>query len=181
MPVQDLRLQEEGRELVYKGTLKKRGDTRSDSAELMVFLFDHALLMVKQKSKAEQYKVYRRVSIQSNLQWRSHSCPSAAYSFRASSCFGSRRFPQSVEVIEAEGITQERSACTSHPDQGGERRILDNIHSFGSQILPDNAVGKYICQPAKVGRTHPEAAGSYAGTEPRVRDRYLERGLLRWP
>ncbi|GJE93881.1 CNH-domain-containing protein [Phanerochaete sordida] len=56
----DLRLQEEGRELVYKGSLKKRGGSQGDSAELMVFLFDHALLMVKQKSKTEQYKVYRR-------------------------------------------------------------------------------------------------------------------------
>lgn len=56
----DLRLREEGRELVYKGTLKKRGGSQGDSAELIVFLFDHALLMVKQKSKTEQYKVYRR-------------------------------------------------------------------------------------------------------------------------
>ena len=47
---------------MYKGTLKKRGGGQGDSAELIVFLFDHALLMVKQKSKAEQYKVYRRVS-----------------------------------------------------------------------------------------------------------------------
>ncbi|KAH9832563.1 CNH-domain-containing protein [Rhodofomes roseus] len=52
----DLRLKEEGRELIYKGALKKQGD----SAELQVFLFDHALLMVKPKSKVEQYKVYRR-------------------------------------------------------------------------------------------------------------------------
>ncbi|KAF7795014.1 hypothetical protein EIP86_006158 [Pleurotus ostreatoroseus] len=56
----DLRLQEEGRELVYKGPLKKRGGGQGDSAELIVFLFDHALLMVKQKTKTEQYKVYRR-------------------------------------------------------------------------------------------------------------------------
>lgn len=55
-------MKEEGRELVYKGTLKKRGGGQGDSAELMVFLFDHALLMVKQKSKADQYKVYRPVS-----------------------------------------------------------------------------------------------------------------------
>ena len=41
--------------------MKKRGGGQSESAELMVFLFDHALLMVKQKSKTEQYKVYRRV------------------------------------------------------------------------------------------------------------------------
>ena len=60
--VQDLRLKEEGRELVYKGSLKKRGGTQSDSGDLQVFLFDHALLMVKQKSKHEQHKVYRRVS-----------------------------------------------------------------------------------------------------------------------
>ncbi|EMD39301.1 hypothetical protein CERSUDRAFT_104516 [Gelatoporia subvermispora B] len=56
----DLRLKEEGRELIYKGALKKRGGSQSDSAELQVFLFDHALLMVKPKSKVEQYKVYRR-------------------------------------------------------------------------------------------------------------------------
>lgn len=57
----DLRLREEGRELVYKGALKKRGGGQSDSGELQVFLFDHALLIVKQKTKNEQYKVYRRV------------------------------------------------------------------------------------------------------------------------
>ena len=27
-----------------------------------MFLFDHAVLMVKQKTKADQHKVYRRVS-----------------------------------------------------------------------------------------------------------------------
>jgi hypothetical protein len=58
---QDLRLREEGRELVYKGILKKRGNSQSDSGDLQVFLFDHALLFVKQKTKNEQYKVYRRV------------------------------------------------------------------------------------------------------------------------
>ncbi|GAA5999873.1 uncharacterized protein JCM10292_003517 [Rhodotorula paludigena] len=56
----DLRLRDEERELIFKGPLKKRGGTQSDSAELQVFLFDHAILMVKQKSKNEQYKVYRK-------------------------------------------------------------------------------------------------------------------------
>ncbi|KAJ7625551.1 CNH-domain-containing protein [Roridomyces roridus] len=52
----DLRLQEEGRELVYKGVLNKR------DGELQVYLFDHALLFAKQvKTKThEQYRVYRR-------------------------------------------------------------------------------------------------------------------------
>lgn len=69
--MKDLRLQEEGRELIYKGALKKRGNAQGDSADLLVFLFDHALLMVKQKSKAEQYKVYRKVKFPSLS-----SCPS---------------------------------------------------------------------------------------------------------
>jgi RHO1 GDP-GTP exchange protein 1/2 len=61
---QNLRLKEEGRELIYKGALNKRGGggQGGDSGDLIVFLFDHALLIVKQKSKNEQYKVYRRVS-----------------------------------------------------------------------------------------------------------------------
>jgi hypothetical protein len=47
--------------MVYKGPLKRRGGSQGDSGELLVFLLDHSLLMVKQKNKAEQYKVYRRV------------------------------------------------------------------------------------------------------------------------
>ncbi|PPQ91478.1 hypothetical protein CVT25_013735 [Psilocybe cyanescens] len=52
----DLRLREEGREMVYKGGLNKR------DGEIHVYLFDHALLFTKQvKTKQhEQYKVYRR-------------------------------------------------------------------------------------------------------------------------
>ena len=46
---------------MYKGTLKRRGGSQGDSGDLLVFLFDHALLMVKQKRQGEQYKVYRRV------------------------------------------------------------------------------------------------------------------------
>ncbi|KAL5531399.1 hypothetical protein ACEPAG_4276 [Sanghuangporus baumii] len=57
----DLRLREEGRELIYKGTLKRRGG-QGDNGDLQIFLFDHALLMVKQKdkNKHEMHKVYRR-------------------------------------------------------------------------------------------------------------------------
>ncbi|KAG9312999.1 CNH-domain-containing protein [Chiua virens] len=56
----DLKLQDPSRQLVYKGALNKRGGSQGDSGDLLVYLFDHALLMVKQKSKHEQYKVYRR-------------------------------------------------------------------------------------------------------------------------
>ncbi|KAJ7656356.1 CNH-domain-containing protein [Mycena polygramma] len=52
----DLRLQEDGRELVYKGVLNKR------DGELQVYLFDHALLFAKPlKAKThDQFRVYRR-------------------------------------------------------------------------------------------------------------------------
>ena len=54
----DLRLRDEGRQRIFKSTLRR---SAGDSGELLVFLFDHALLMVKQKRQGEQYKVYRRV------------------------------------------------------------------------------------------------------------------------
>ncbi|KAF7309990.1 Rho guanyl-nucleotide exchange factor [Mycena indigotica] len=52
----ELRLQEDGRELVYKGILNKR------DGELQVYLFDHALLFAKLvKTKTHDiYRVYRR-------------------------------------------------------------------------------------------------------------------------
>lgn len=60
--MKDLRLTDDGRELIYKGALNKRGGTQVDTGDLQVFLFDHALVMTKPKNKADQYKVYRRVS-----------------------------------------------------------------------------------------------------------------------
>ncbi|MCJ1287317.1 RHO1 GDP-GTP exchange protein 2 [Xylographa opegraphella] len=55
----DLKLTEEGRQMIFKGPLKK-GPT--DSSEIMVFLFDHAVLLAKQRivNKREELKVYRR-------------------------------------------------------------------------------------------------------------------------
>ncbi|CAK5283232.1 unnamed protein product [Mycena citricolor] len=52
----DLRLREEGRELVYKGPLNKR------DGELQVYLFDHALLFVKivKQKQTEHMRVYRK-------------------------------------------------------------------------------------------------------------------------
>ncbi|KAJ3507393.1 hypothetical protein NLJ89_g6330 [Agrocybe chaxingu] len=52
----NLRLTDEGRELVYKGALNKR------DGEIQVYLFDHAILFTKlvKTKQHEQYKVYRR-------------------------------------------------------------------------------------------------------------------------
>lgn len=62
--VQDLKLTDERRQLVYKGPLKRRGGATNENGDLQIFLFDHALLMVKSKmvNKHEQLKVFRRVS-----------------------------------------------------------------------------------------------------------------------
>ncbi|KAL8699073.1 MAG: hypothetical protein Q9224_001573 [Gallowayella concinna] len=55
----DLRLLEENREMVYKSQLKKGP---ADSNEVTVYLFNHALLMVrtKQVGKREEVRVYKR-------------------------------------------------------------------------------------------------------------------------
>ncbi|KAM3469737.1 hypothetical protein MY8738_010008 [Beauveria namnaoensis] len=55
----DLRLTEEGRELVFKSQFKK---SPTDPAEITAFLFDHAVLLVriKQKGKTEEITAYRR-------------------------------------------------------------------------------------------------------------------------
>lgn len=57
----DLKLTDEGRELLYKGSLKK---TPTDPADIQAYLFDHAVLLVRIKTvgKKEEFKVYRRVS-----------------------------------------------------------------------------------------------------------------------
>ena len=55
----DLKLTDPGRELVYKGTLKK---TPTDPSDIQAYLFDHAVLLVRVKmvGKKEEVKVYRR-------------------------------------------------------------------------------------------------------------------------
>ncbi len=59
----DLKLTEDGRELLYKGTLKK---SPTDPSDIQAYLFDHAMLLVRVKivGKKEEVKVYRRVSWQ---------------------------------------------------------------------------------------------------------------------
>jgi hypothetical protein len=58
--VVDLKLTEEGRQLIFKGSLKKS----DGGGDIQCFLFDHALLLVRIKivNKREQYKVYRKVT-----------------------------------------------------------------------------------------------------------------------
>ncbi|KAI6250676.1 Rho1 guanine nucleotide exchange factor 1 [Erysiphe necator] len=55
----DLKLTDPGRELIYKGTLKK---TPTDPSDIQAYLFDHAMLLVRVKivGKKEEFKVYRR-------------------------------------------------------------------------------------------------------------------------
>lgn len=68
-------MKDKNRELVNKGPLKRRGGTQGENADLMVFLFDHALLLVKPKwvNKQEQYKVYRRVRLTEAHIWLTHA------------------------------------------------------------------------------------------------------------
>ena len=55
----DLKLTDDGRELIFKGALKK---TPTDPSDIQAYLFDHAMLLVRIKmvGKKEEVKVYRR-------------------------------------------------------------------------------------------------------------------------
>ena len=55
----ELKLTDESRQMVFKGTLKR---SATDSGEIMVFLFDHSVLLTKQKfnNKKEELKVWRK-------------------------------------------------------------------------------------------------------------------------
>ena len=55
----DLKLLEENRELVFRGPLKK---SPTDSSEIMVYLFNHALLFARQKvsNRQEELRVYKK-------------------------------------------------------------------------------------------------------------------------
>ncbi|KAG4304085.1 hypothetical protein PORY_002449 [Pneumocystis oryctolagi] len=80
----DLKLSDENRRLIFKGVLKKRNvsNTNTDSSsDIQVFLFDHVLLMVKM-TKREQYKVHRK-PIPLELLTISHSEDPSERSFAA--------------------------------------------------------------------------------------------------
>ncbi|KAG9045308.1 RHO1 GDP-GTP exchange protein 2 [Tulasnella sp. UAMH 9824] len=54
----DLRLQDENRELLYKGKLTRRR-AQGPSSEMQVFLLDHVLLVIKPETNTEQLRVYK--------------------------------------------------------------------------------------------------------------------------
>lgn len=58
-----LDLENPQRKLIMKGSLKKKGSSSSESADLQVFVLDHCLLIVKSKfvQGEERYKIYKKV------------------------------------------------------------------------------------------------------------------------
>lgn len=60
IPHMDLKLTEEARQLIFKSNLKKA--PTSESADVTAYLFDHAVLLVRQKvvNKRDEMKVYRK-------------------------------------------------------------------------------------------------------------------------
>ncbi|KAF2155722.1 citron like protein [Myriangium duriaei CBS 260.36] len=60
IPYVDLKLTEESRQLIFKGTLKKTPTT--EVPDVQAYLFDHAVLLVRHKivNKREEQKVYRK-------------------------------------------------------------------------------------------------------------------------
>ncbi|KAH7101466.1 CNH-domain-containing protein [Auriculariales sp. MPI-PUGE-AT-0066] len=55
-----LRLEDPHRELIFKGQMKRRGGSAAETGDLQIFLFDHAIVMAKQKTKIDALRVVRR-------------------------------------------------------------------------------------------------------------------------
>lgn len=68
----DLKLTDEGRQLLFKGALARRAAALGSNAEsdlLQLFLFDHLLVVVKVKvvNKRETYRIFRKVHLSETL------------------------------------------------------------------------------------------------------------------
>jgi hypothetical protein len=70
--------------MIYKGPLKRRAGSQSDSGEPLVFLLDHALLMVRQKNKGDLQRVRITASGSRISQGSRTLCASGASSSRCS-------------------------------------------------------------------------------------------------
>lgn len=81
----DLKLTDEGRELVFKSNFKK---SPTENTDITAFLFDHAVLLVriKQVGKAEEVKAYRRVRFISLLKFMRRALTILSSQFRWSYC-----------------------------------------------------------------------------------------------
>lgn len=166
---QNLRLKEEGREMIYKGALNKR------DGEIQVYLFDHAILFTKQvKTKQhDQYKVYRRVSL-------SHACRSnfshtlsLAYTSRASPDLSARRCSwQCQQAGPAAASSSQEELLQSRTwarDQYRSRRkgdTLDKLYALGSQVLQPDPMGPHQWVSQELAREHREATAGDAREEP---------------
>lgn len=49
------------RQVIMKGTWKK--GSGSESSDVLVYLLDHCLLIIKPKQNEEKYKLYRKVRV----------------------------------------------------------------------------------------------------------------------
>ena len=129
--------------MIYKGTLNKRGGGQGESGDLMVFLFDHALLMVKPKTKVEQYKVYRRVRT-CPFTWPSpfiffHSC--LAHPVRIASHLRPRRLCGETFQQATTASEESTRSTTAKRPQGW---FLHYDGSSWTEVLSDNTMGEHV-------------------------------------
>ncbi|CAG8553511.1 1494_t:CDS:10 [Dentiscutata erythropus] len=149
----DLKLTEEGRQLIFKGSLKKS----NESSDIQVFLFDHALLMVKIKivNKVEQYKIYRRpipiellrVSTEESYPECSRYSPKRTHSLLPGKSpttnrgGSNHRYPIAFSYLGKKGFTENLYALTLVSRRRWielitkQREIIDKNKSFEKTIL----------------------------------------------
>lgn len=150
----DLKLTDEGRELVFKSNFKK---SPAENSEITAFLFDHAVLLVRIKTvgKVEEVKAYRRVRLAASLSAKKEKryilTSLLAYSTRAlvnQGNGGSDSFKcrQTIDVKLA--------ACHPGRQRQERRRMAHNVQAYGQERLRINTLGIDTNRSAKVARVH---------------------------
>ncbi|CAG8832000.1 19198_t:CDS:2, partial [Racocetra persica] len=146
----DLKLTEEGRQLIFKGSLKRS----NESSDLQVFLFDHALLMVKVKivNKVEQYKIYRRPIPIELLKVSTEESHSESSQKRTQSILPGKspttnrgsinhRYPLTFSCLGKKGFTENLYALTMVSRKrwidliSEQKEVIDKNKSFEKTIL----------------------------------------------
>jgi hypothetical protein len=126
MVPQELRLDDEARELVHKGQLKRRGGTQSESADLEVYLLDNVLVLARYKavSKTEtELRLYKRPI---PLELLTMVTPDEQYNMTK---YGIR--PKALLNRTATGKSGSSAAPNAKPEKEGKHGYSITFHYLG--------------------------------------------------
>ncbi|KAI9491084.1 CNH domain-containing protein [Zychaea mexicana] len=140
----DLRLRDNGRRLIMKGRMKRKGNSSSDASDLQLFLFDHYLVFAKIKyhNHLEIYRVYRKPI---PLELLTVSLPKDTPNNRAKRASSILPYSRSTTLVSSSASIQPKSSTseTINANKSGSYSITFHHHGRrGSPPLTLYAAGE---------------------------------------